>query len=462
MFNKKILFSTTLYSLIGMAFLYTPPAVADGFSPVFDLEIAQGDGDPEEVDPDMLLSETVEDKQLQSELKADEKEEASDEAVATITAEGDFVVPTYLLPVEENPQALQKETSSKEVVTQATTQEPVVSDKPVASNEPVVSAPVQKTVTVTTTKTVKKELPIVVTKDTQLIPLSPAEAARLKQEEQQKTVSSVQEEVKEEPSTASVEEPQTASPSQTRTESVQKKEVVSQKNTKSDSDTSTNATKKATQSTSKDTVANDETLDIDALLAREQDHDISVMRTNGLRQRRGVISKETLPSNKPLLLPLAPLPEMNKDSEGILEPRVPHIVPSEYADQMLEAVSANTEMPFIMPQEIKVSFYPNATEFSGQTIKWIKAFSAAALNDPRKVIDIRISRQDKPLQYKRYLVIRNTLIGSGLSTHQIQITYTNRSPNSLILRMIQKPEETETIVSKSALGRSTEKKATKW
>lgn len=459
MFNKKILFSTTLYSLIGMAFLYTPPSVANGVGPVWDLEIAQGDGDPEEVDPDILLSETVEDEQLQSELKADEKEEASDEAVATITAEGDFVVPTYLLPVEEKTESSKTETSSEEITTQPTKQKSVVSD------EKVDLAPTQKTVTVTTTKTVKKELPIVVTKDTQLIPLSPVEAARLKQEEQ-KALSQIKEEKTEGISNSSVETTQQVTLQvQSDTEEMKKEEAIQKKNEKaasvvSSTDLLTSSKEKSSQSASKESI-DDEALDIDALLAREQNHDISVTRTNGIRQQRGVISKETLPS-KPLLLPLAPLPETRKEAEGILEPRVPHIVPSEYADQMLEAISANTEMPFIMPQEIKVSFYPNATEFSGQTIKWIKAFSAAALNDPRKVIDIRISRQDKPLQYKRYLVIRNTLLGSGLSTHQIQITYTNRSPNSLILRMIQKPEETETIVSKSVLGRSTEKKATKW
>ena len=47
-------------------------------------ELAQGDGDPNET----------------AELLTDEKEDTAEDAVATITAEGDFLLPTYLLPVE--------------------------------------------------------------------------------------------------------------------------------------------------------------------------------------------------------------------------------------------------------------------------------------------------------------------------------------------------------------------------
>ncbi len=44
-------------------------------------ELAQGDGDPNET----------------AELLTDEKEDTAEDAVATITAEGDFLLPTYII-----------------------------------------------------------------------------------------------------------------------------------------------------------------------------------------------------------------------------------------------------------------------------------------------------------------------------------------------------------------------------
>ena len=164
---------------------------------------------------------------------------------------------------------------------------------------------------------------------------------------------------------------------------------------------------------------------------------------------------------RPILIPLAELPKAAQKEPDIETP-TRKIIPSEYADRMLSAVSANTRPDFIMPQEIKVSFYKDATAFSGQTIKWIKAFSLTALNDPRLIVQVRLSNCSPDIQYKRLQIVKNTLIGNGLSPHQIQIVTTNRPADSLILRTIEKPELARQSIRKSGSGKRVEKRTTKW
>ena len=88
---------------------------------------------------------------------------------------------------------------------------------------------------------------------------------------------------------------------------------------------------------------------------------------------------------KPLLLPLKGVKKPVKaesSDDFIPRPRL-KTYSSVYADKVLEAAQTNQELPLIMPMDLKVSFYPNAADFSGQTIKWLKVFTHKALQDPR-------------------------------------------------------------------------------
>ncbi len=165
---------------------------------------------------------------------------------------------------------------------------------------------------------------------------------------------------------------------------------------------------------------------------------------------------------KPLLLPLAPVKELKKDSEGVVATPDRHVIPSDYADKVLNVLSKHDDASFIMPQEIKVTFYPNASDFSGQTLKWIKAFSLAAIADPRLVVDVRVSQTEPEIQEKRLILVKNALTGNGLSPHQIQVTYANRPKDTLILRNILKPETEETLFHKNKNGKILSRKTKKW
>lgn len=316
-------------------------------------EIAQGDGDPNET----------------AELLTDEKDDTAEDAVATITAEGDFLLPTYLLPVEG-------ETASNDMIE-------------------VKEGDSTKTTTTktTTTKTTTQELPIVLTSSTKTT--SPALAEDINIDIDVASLSA------------------TAAGTTQSTSGRAPKQLGTGHTT---GGTTTTTTSSRVTKTARTT---------------------------------------------PILIPLAPLPEAPA-VEPTPDKYVRHVVPSEYADQFLSASAQGEKPGFIMPQEIKVSFYENATDFSGQTLKWIKAYAKSALADPRLVVEVRVSNQDPEIQYKRLALIRNTLMSNGLSSHQIRMIQTNREPNSLVLRTALKTDPKQTVVTKSTTGKKIEKQTISW
>ena len=379
-----------LQSAIGLCFSLSLlcPAFAMASSYIFDEGMAQGDGDPNEND---LL-----------EVTAKEGTAEVDENVATITAEGDFLVPTYLLPVAE-----------EEVN--------VVSENKVDSISKVDNnVSVTKTITTTTTTTTK-EVPVFVVSESSkkksgtdvegisgAVPIVDVHAQLV---EDEKVLQS--EPVKIQQPTAG---------------DIQKQVVVATHNI----GTGYNTPK---------TVRNDIKLKA---------------------PEAPVVSKTVQTEQfRPVLIPLAPLPK-TAEPEPTLQPHVRKIIPSEYADKMLTALEENKRPDFIMPQEIKVSFYKDASHFSGQTIKWIKAFSVNVMNDPRLIVQVRLSTQNPHIQQKRLSIIQNTLIGNGLSPHQIQVVFTNRPSDSLVLRTMMKPELEQVSVLNKKTGHRGEKRTTRW
>ena len=89
----------------------------------------------------------------------------------------------------------------------------------------------------------------------------------------------------------------------------------------------------------------------------------------------------------------------------------------------------------IMPTEMRLSFQPNRAEISGQTLRWIQAFAARAANNPEIGIEIRIDGTSAmELQQKRLNLLHNILTNRGVEYSKINTIFTNREPNSFILR----------------------------
>ncbi len=183
------------------------------------------------------------------------------------------------------------------------------------------------------------------------------------------------------------------------------------------------------------------------------------------KNAQNVVSDEDdkVAKKKKLLLPLKPLPKpvpMEEEIAGTAP--LYKTFTSETADRVLNMSQDGDDAPLLMPMDIKVTFYPNSSEFSGQMVKWIKVFSLRARNDPRYIVDIRLSSKNQAIQQKRLMVIRQILKNNGLSQHQIVVDYVDRPENSLILRMVKKEENVETEKVQLQNGQIKERKTINW
>ena len=165
---------------------------------------------------------------------------------------------------------------------------------------------------------------------------------------------------------------------------------------------------------------------------------------------------------KPLLLPLAPIAQTTADEIPSVPTKERRVVPSALADTLLANLEQNTGSDFLLPHEIKVSFYKNATALSGQTLKWIKAFALQTIQDPRLIVEIRMSQINPTIQAQRLAVVKNALLGTGLSTHQIRVSYTKRPADSFVIRAVEKTEDVDITQNTTASGKTIEKRTIKW
>ena len=111
------------------------------------------------------------------------------------------------------------------------------------------------------------------------------------------------------------------------------------------------------------------------------------------------------------------------------------------ADSDPFGLKTKTEEKSFVPTEMRLTFKPDSTEMSVQSIKWIKALGQKAKKDIQNAIEVRMSTVDPELQDKRFAIIRNTLLGVGVEEVQILPVSTDRTPHSIVLRMIVLPEE---------------------
>ena len=96
----------------------------------------------------------------------------------------------------------------------------------------------------------------------------------------------------------------------------------------------------------------------------------------------------------------------------------------------------------IAPSELKLAFQPNRAEISGQTLEWLKAFSDNAVKHDDVFIEIRIDGSGSyELQQKRLNLLYSILINNGVDYNKINIIFTDREPNSFIIRNVRYASE---------------------
>ncbi len=92
----------------------------------------------------------------------------------------------------------------------------------------------------------------------------------------------------------------------------------------------------------------------------------------------------------------------------------------------------------ILPVEMRLSFQPNRAEISGQTLRWIKAFANKARLDNSTALEIRIDGTNfQDLQQKRLTLLHNILLHDGVLQEKINTVFTEREPNSFIIRTVK-------------------------
>jgi hypothetical protein len=131
-------------------------------------------------------------------------------------------------------------------------------------------------------------------------------------------------------------------------------------------------------------------------------------------------------------LPDLPVPSMT------FEPSVdttitPVIKQPKYADDLLAEVQGGKKVMFSAPREVRVSFYPGQSSLSAQALKWIKIFALKVRNDPRLVLEIRVSDENWPLQSKRVALMLQTVMEQGVSRHQIYVYKSPRATDTVLI-----------------------------
>jgi hypothetical protein len=92
----------------------------------------------------------------------------------------------------------------------------------------------------------------------------------------------------------------------------------------------------------------------------------------------------------------------------------------------------------IVPTELKLAFQPNRAEISGQTLDWLHAFADNAVQNDNVVVEIRVDRSASyEVQKKRLKLLYKILADNGVGSNKVNIIFTDREPNSFIIRNVR-------------------------
>jgi hypothetical protein len=204
-------------------------------------------------------------------------------------------------------------------------------------------------------------------------------------------------------------------------------------------------------------------------LEREQE---SLRKAQALQR----VEEEKKKNRGPLLLPL---PEKRKvlppveeaDPEPYMPPR--QVTENGYVDHVLSVLERKSSAPVYhtasdetvlksIPTELKISFMPASADLSSQSLKWIRAFSYHPKKSVNNIVEIRLSPNNLELQSRRFALIKGALESSGLNSRQIRFVLTDRNPDTIVLRTVALPEDSEVFYRKGKDGKTASQIIQKW
>lgn len=96
----------------------------------------------------------------------------------------------------------------------------------------------------------------------------------------------------------------------------------------------------------------------------------------------------------------------------------------------------------IVPSELKLSFQPGRAEISGQTLRWLKAFSEKAQEDA-SYLQIRLDATASiELQKKRLNLLYTIFMNNGVDPKKIDTVFSLTEPNAFVIRTLQLKKRT--------------------
>ena len=175
----------------------------------------------------------------------------------------------------------------------------------------------------------------------------------------------------------------------------------------------------------------------------------------------------------PLLLPLAPIKTIAKSEPEEEAIATAESVKQDYADYILNVIKRNSYRTGAfsesddlilrsIPKDMKISFLPDSADLSEQAMKWVKIFSYNPQRTVGSAVEIRLSPNNLDLQSRRFALLQGALLANGLAPRQIRFVFTDRDPNTVVLRNIKLPEEQETHYNKTKDGKISQQIIQKW
>ncbi len=94
----------------------------------------------------------------------------------------------------------------------------------------------------------------------------------------------------------------------------------------------------------------------------------------------------------------------------------------------------------IFPTELKLTFNPDKAEISGQTLRWVKAFSEKAVNNNYSLkINLNASTPNE-LQRRRLNLLYTILSNNGIDVEKVDTAFSQVGYDTFIIRLIKDPQ----------------------
>ena len=126
---------------------------------------------------------------------------------------------------------------------------------------------------------------------------------------------------------------------------------------------------------------------------------------------------------------------------GVKQAEIKPLARKNVASLLKSLSEPETEEETPVPDEIRLTFKPKNADLSAASAKLIRKFSKHARENIQKRIEIRVSFEDVAVQKKRLTMIRNLLTGEGVENEQIVVLQTDRSPETIVLRVFTVKDE---------------------